>query len=574
MNAAASQWLQIADQQHRPVPDRIDRARPDTSVVDCLLIGFNDTNFDDYVDMINSMGPASGAYQDVRLAFVEIDGKRYRALDLLNRFHQGAGRGTRFHNADFMWPVITYLGSFLASHGFTFDYVNLFHLERDELRRKLTEKNIRTIAITTTLYVSAEPILEIVSFIRRYNRTAKIIVGGPHIGNQIKTAAGDDLQAVLGYLGGDIYVISSEGEQTLTRVLAALDAGRDLGEIPNIAFRDGDRYVLTYTDPEANRLEQNMINYGVFPASAFNEFVTTRTAKSCPFSCAFCGFPQRAGRYTYMDLELVRAELDAIKALPSVSTVTFIDDTFNVPKVRFRELLRMMIDRQYGFKWNCFYRSDHGDEQTIRLMKEAGCEGVFLGIESGSDLMLKHMNKTARRKDYMEALRVFREVGICTHASLIIGFPCETEETVAATVSLIEEGKPDFFRAQLWYCDPVTPIWQKREEYGIEGEAFSWRHNTMDSDTACRIIDTMFTSIRNSIWLPQFGFEQWSVFYLQRRGMPMEQVKALVRSFNALVADQIASGDTGQVNPELLARFQQNCRFDAVLPGPREAVGG
>jgi anaerobic magnesium-protoporphyrin IX monomethyl ester cyclase len=571
MNAVAKrQLLQLADEQHQSVPDRVDRAGGDASVVDCLLIGFNDVDFDSYVDMIEAMGPASGAYQDVRLAFVELDGKRYRTLDLLTKFHQGAGAGTHFHNVDFMWPVITYLGSFLAKHGFTFDYVNLFHLERDRLRRKLVEKDIRTIAITTTLYVSAEPILDIVSFIRKYNHTAKIIIGGPHIGNQDKMGDREDLEAAFDYLGADIYVISPEGERTLAQVLAALHEGASLSRVPNLAFRTDDGFAFTPMAAESNQLEDNLIDYSLFPASDFNEFATTRTAKSCPFSCAFCGFPQRAGKYTYMGLDSVRAELNSLKELPSVSTVTFIDDTFNVPKVRFRELLHMMIDEQYNFRWNCFYRSDHGDEQTIRLMKEAGCEGVFLGIESGSDQMLKRMNKTARRRHYLEALPVFKDVGICTHASLIIGFPGETEETVAETVSLIEEGQPDFFRAQLWYCDPVTPIWQQREKYGIEGEAFSWKHHTMDSETACGVIDEIFASIRNSIWLPQFGFEQWSVFYLQRRGMSMPQIKALVRSFNALVADQISQGDNGRVRYDLLAEFQRNCHFDVVLSGAPE----
>jgi len=562
--SAGAQLLQLGDGRHQPVPDRVRPTEDDALVVDCLLIGFNDMEFDRYVDMIKDMGPASGAYQDVRLAFVELDGKRYRALDLLTKFHEGAGSGFHFHNADFMWPVITYLGSFLAKRGFTFDYVNLFHLERDKLRRKLVERDIRTIAITTTLYVSVEPILDIVSFIKKYNHTAKIIIGGPHIGNQAKMDDQEDLESILSYLGGDIYVISSEGERTLAQVLSTLRDGGSLSRVPNLAFRAGDRFVFTRIDAESNQLDENLVDYSIFPISTFNEFATTRTAKSCPFSCAFCGFPQRAGKYTYMGLDSVRAELDSLKALPSVSTVTFTDDTFNVPKVRFRELLQMMIDEQYDFKWNCYYRCDHGNERTIRLMKEAGCEGVFLGVESGSDHMLKRMNKTARRKHYMEALPIFREVGICTHASLIIGFPGETEETVAETISLIEEGQPDFFRAQLWYCDPVTPIWEQRDEYGIKGEAFNWKHDTMDSETACGLIDGIFNSVRNSIWLPQFGFEQWSVFYLQRRGMRMEQIKAFVRSFNALVADQIANGDNGQVRSELLMEFQRNCRFDVV----------
>jgi radical SAM superfamily enzyme YgiQ (UPF0313 family) len=91
-------------------------------------------------------------------------------------------------------------------------------------------------------------------------------------------------------------------------------------------------------------------------------------------------------------------------------------------------------------------------------MGKAGCEGVFLGVESGSDQMLERMNKTARRADYMKSIPLLRQAGISTYASLIVGFPGETLETVQETMSFVEEARPDFFRAQLWYCDPLTPI--------------------------------------------------------------------------------------------------------------------
>ncbi|PYX77907.1 MAG: PhpK family radical SAM P-methyltransferase, partial [Acidobacteria bacterium] len=163
---------------------------------------------------------------------------------------------------------------------------------------------------------------------------------------------------------------------------------------------------------------------------------------------------------------------NSLRELGNVTTLTFIDDTFNVPKARFKEILRMMIRNKYEFKWNCLYRSDHGDEEAIELMGRAGCEGVFLGVESGSDRMLEKMNKSARRKDYLKAIPLLRNAGISTYASLIIGFPGETYDTVQETISLVEEAQPEYFRAQLWYCDPVTPIWKKREEFGIRGSGF------------------------------------------------------------------------------------------------------
>lgn len=533
-------------------------------MIDCLIVGFNDGDFGSYTDMVKGMGTDSGAYRDLSLAFFEYENKPYRSLDMLNHFYQEnrSGISKPFHNADFLWPVVLYLGSYLSRRGLSFDYINLFHLEKEQLKEKLVNNEVLTIAITTTLYVSPHPILEIVSFIREHNDAAKIVIGGPYISNQAKLIDRRTLEQEFEYLGGDFYVISNEGEATLVNLIRALKTGSDLKSVDNIAYRRGANFEFTAASIESNPLEENMVDYGLFPREQIGEFLSLRTAKSCPFSCSFCGFPQRAGKYKYLDVPLVEKELDSIRDIGTVTTLTFLDDTFNVPKERFREILRMMIRNQYGFKWNSFYRSDHGDDETIELMGKAGCEGVFLGVESGSDEMLQKMNKTARRKDYLRSIPRLREAGISTHANVIVGFPGETYATVQETIDLIEETKPDFFRSQLWYADPVTPIWNKRAEYGIEGSAFLWSHKTMDYRMACDFVDKMFLCVENSVWLPQNGFEQWSTFYLQRKGMTLHQIKNFLRCFNAIIKENLITSGKGDISPALLEPLRGSARFD------------
>ncbi|MBS4097958.1 MAG: PhpK family radical SAM P-methyltransferase [Sulfuricella sp.] len=539
-------------------------------MTDCLLIGFNDYDFGKTVTAIRGNDPSSGAYRDLNLAFITRDGKERRAMDILNEVN--GSLATPYHNADFLWPVILYLGSYLARHGFSFDYVNLFHLEKDKLRAKLAAGDVRSVAITTTLYVSPQPIIEIVAFVRECNPDVKIIIGGPYIASQAAMLDDESLRQLFAYLEGDYYVIGAEGEAALVAVLQALREGGDFSGVRNVAYRDGADFVLNERALEENPLEDNPVDYTLFPTAEIGEFLSIRTAKSCPFACAFCGFSERAGKYRYLDLAHVEKELDAIRAIGTVTTVTFLDDTFNVPKKRFRDILRLMIDKRYGFRWNSFYRSDHGDAETIRLMAEAGCEGVFLGIESGSDVMLAAMNKTSRRKNYLEAIRHFRDNGIVTHANLLVGFPGETAETVAETVSLIEEARPDFFRAQLWYCDPITPIWQKREEFGIRDFAFNWRHNTMDFRTASQYVEQMFLTVRNAIWLPQQGFELWSVFYLQRKGFSLAQIKGFVRAFNDAIREKLLFPDAREPTPQLVENLQRwgKIQHEADLPAAGE----
>ena len=529
---------------------------------DCLIIGFNDYDFPSYAQKVGLSGTASGAFRDLKRNFIQYDERPMRSMDVLNHFHRG-DRDRPFSNSDFLWPVVLYLGTYLHRHGFSFDYVNLFHLEKEKLKEKLLTDDIETIAITTTLYVAADPIVEMVSYIREHNDRVKIIIGGPYIDNQVKRLDQLSLQHVLKYLGADYYVASNEGEATLVNLLGAIKAGESLDKVDNILYRNGKQFVQTGCSPESNPLQDNMVDYNLFPRDEIGQFVSIRTSKSCPFSCSFCGFPQRAGKYTYTDVSIVEQELNTLNDL-GVTTVTFLDDTFNVPKKRFEEILRMMIRNNYGFRWNSFYRSDHGTPETIELMGKANCEGVFLGMESGSDKMLKLMNKTSRQKDYLRAIPLLQQAGISAHASLIVGFPGETLETVQETAELIKSAQPDFFRAMLWFADSNTPIWAKKEEHGIEGRAFTWTHNTMDSQTASDLVDQMMLDITTSVWLPQEGFEQWSTFYLQRHGMTMREIKHFLSCFRDAVIYQNSQPEDATIRSDLVERLDASCQFNSL----------
>ena len=537
-------------------------------MTDCVLIGYNEGDFTKYVDNVRATGAESGAYRDLNLAFVTLEGRPLRSMDVINYYRlQKDPYHRELSNVDFLWPVITYLHTYLKKKGYDVEYINLFQKEKERLAEKLRGGDVRSVAITTTLYVSVEPVLEIVEFIRRHNRDTKIIIGGPFVHNQAEMSDSRTLSAFFKYIGADIYVVSQEGECTLARVLEALRTNGPLEFIPNLIFRDGPRLTDTGRQAESNALTENMVQYELFGRREFNGFVSVRTAKSCPFSCSFCGFPQRAGKYNYIPVEMVEQELDAISRVGGIHTVTFIDDTFNVPMKRFKELMQMMIRKDYGFRWNSYLRSDHADAECIDLMQKSGCEGVFLGVESGSDQILKSMNKTSRRADYERVISQLKDRGIITHANLIVGFPGETLDTLAETIDLIETARPDFFRAQLWYCDPTTPVWKRREELQITGSGFQWSHPSMESSTAAKLVDQLFLDIRGATWLPQYGFELWSVFYLQRNGIAFGSIKRLIRAFNAAVRYKLLNPEISEIPDQMKAELQ-SASLDWSLASP------
>jgi p-methyltransferase len=166
---------------------------------------------------------------------------------------------------------------------------------------------------------------------------------------------------------------------------------------------------------------------------------------------------------------------------------------------------------------------------------------VFLGIESGSPTILKHMHKAARIDQYAVGIEELRRRGIVTFGSFILGFPGETAETVRETRAFIEAAPLDYYRTQMWYYEHGTPIAKQRDAFGMAGEGFVWQHNTMDSMEAMDHIDRLFFGIRSAAWLPQWSFDFWFIPYALGKGLSLEQFKRFVEGANRMLALDLAA---------------------------------
>jgi p-methyltransferase len=507
-------------------------------------MGYNEVPFKQYESFLRNYGEDSEAYRDLKFSFVEVGGQKLDYVGLMNHAYSlsanGGAPAEAFKSGDIPNLAAAYLTSFLRRAGLAAEYVNLFQYEQAKLIDLLAREPL-CVAITTTFYVVNLPVTEMVEFIRRHNPRVKIVLGGPLVANHARNYQGPDLKAALDDLGADIYVIEGQGEQTLANIVACLKEGGDLSTVPNIAYIEGGAVLRTKVVPENNSLDENAIDWRAFPGEELGRTIQTRTARSCAFKCSFCNYPTRAGALSLASIAAIERELDSLRELGDVKNVVFIDDTFNVPLPRFKDICRMMIEKDYGFNWFSYFRCSNSDEEAIDLMARSGCKGVFLGIESGSPTILKNMNKAATIEKYAKGMEMLRDRGVMTFGSFIVGFPGETEETVNETIDFIRATRPDYYRTQMWYCEAGTPIQNQRETYQIEGEGFVWSHNTMDSLEAMDHIDRMFLSVDESIWLPQWSFDFWIIPYLLGKGISFERFKEFMAPAHKLLALNIAS---------------------------------
>jgi p-methyltransferase len=528
----------------------------------CVVIGYHETDVSgDELDLaLAETEFIPPPVRSLRRTNVAVDGMHRPYLDALSLLRDPRADGDIYTVAELPSLGTLYLVNYLRQRGCPADFVNCFTYEKDRLAELLAQQP-RSVAITTTFYMMPAPVIEIIDFVRQHAPAVPIIVGGPLVDNNCRAGNAGRLQQFFDRTGADVYVWESQGEATLLAVVRALADGTPLHEVPNVYLRDdAGSWTMTRRRPEANALDECAVHWATFDPGRLGSTLSTRTARSCAFECAFCDYPERAGKLTLADIGTVERELESLAAM-GVTRVAFIDDTFNVPMRRFRELCRMMIRRDFGIEWFSYFRCGHAkDPDVYDLMYDSGCRGVLLGIESGDDRVLRNMDKRATVHDYRFGIEQLRKRDIFTHASFVVGFPGESDETVQNTIDFLNETGPDTFAVNHWYYLHATPIHRRAPQFELTGSGYTWTHSTMDSARALDAADHIFKSVHEAAWMPVNGLDFWGVPYLMGKGMTAGQITEFLRLAKPLTP---ASGLT----PALLAQAGDRfTRFCADLP--------
>jgi len=269
-----------------------------------------------------------------------------------------------------------------------------------------------------------------------------VVVGGCHV-----TAIPERTLEEFPHFTCGVY---GEGEKTMLHLAECLQQGRvsDLGNINGLAYRDDSRQIRI--NPPRERLSSEELDNLPYPA--FDEYYREKgkraltgkddcyvmmTSRGCPYNCAFC--MQVLGRQVRRrSAENVVNEIEFAIDRYGAHTIYFLDEIFLFNDRLTHDTLELMKKRGLPgrIRWRALTRVDFVDEDLIKSAKEAGCFVLELGIESGSDEVLKAINKKITVEQTERAVNIIKKAGIAIDANYIVGHPNETVETIKATIDL------------------------------------------------------------------------------------------------------------------------------------------
>jgi radical SAM PhpK family P-methyltransferase len=540
-----------------------------TQPIDCIVIGYNEVDFEKVKGELERTKEYSGAYsRKFKAGSVYLQGRRVNYMKLLNEvLKETTGVDHGLHVLELPNLGVTYLTSFLRERGLRVEFINFFNKGKERLG-ELLEGGARSVAVTTTFYGDMTPINEIVQFVRAHSKDAKIVVGGAHIFNVCHQNDSLTQDFVFRATGADVYVNDSQGEAALAALVSELrGGGRDFSHIPNLVYRaEGEkRFRRTPRAVEDNSLNENFVRWKHFDREFYVPTAVMRTARSCAYKCSFCNYPFFAGDLSLTDISVVEREMHELKEA-GVKYLQVTDDTFNVPLPRFKNLLRMMIRNRFDFRWFSYLRCGNADVETFDLLVESGCAGVFLGIESADDQILLNMNKKVSARRYAEAMVELHARGIVTFVSLICGFPGETEASVRHTIDFMNETKPTYYDLELYYHSITAPIHKESAKYNIKGSGYGWSHATMDWRRANGLLHEMYKEIKGSVVMPEQSFSMYAIPYLLGKGLTMKQIHGFCSIAHEMLIKSLSDEvvDTSAEERRLLDFF----RHAQAEPGP------
>jgi anaerobic magnesium-protoporphyrin IX monomethyl ester cyclase len=380
-------------------------------------------------------------------------------------------KATKPRNRRFPLSILAIAASLEGREEFAIVDGNLDPHPTESIAALLRKHAVELLAVTVMPGPQTVGAVASCSEIRRCFPDVPIVWGGYFASNYTKTALN------ARYVD---FAVRGQGEQTFLELLDAIRGKRELKNILGLSYKEADG--AQRHNPERPMRKPDdfpWYPYHRIPAEKYvlPTFLGRRTAVhqasiGCPFRCNFCGVVNFSGSREKMESP-ARTEqiLRHLASTYGVDAVQFYDNNFFLREDHARELADRISPLK--MRWWCEARTDimmgYSDE-TFEAIRRSGCAMIFFGAESGSNQVLKEMNKDLRAEDTLALATRIRRFDIIPEFSIIFGNPKDPEGDTRDCIKFIRHLKSLNPDSEI-VVEHYTPVPQRAQMYGgVENE--------------------------------------------------------------------------------------------------------
>ncbi|MDN5289485.1 MAG: radical protein [Mucilaginibacter sp.] len=272
---------------------------------------------------------------------------------------------------------------------------------------------------------------------------------------------------------GADFVIIGEAEQTLLELVNAIKSGaQDFSGIQGLAYIQQGLPVKTLARPVLKELDSLPLPaWDLIDIAPYRECwlehrgyfsLNVGTTRGCPFKCNWCAKPIYGNRYNSRSPENVIAELKLMKAQFNMDHIWFCDDIFGLKPGWVLQFAKLVEQEGLKLKYKIQSRADLLlDEDTVQALAASGCDNVWIGAESGSQKVLDAMDKGITIQQIHTATQLMKKHVVKPSFFIQFGYPGETKEDIAQTISMINKLLPHEIGISVSYPLPGTLFYEK-----------------------------------------------------------------------------------------------------------------
>ncbi|HSQ53240.1 MAG TPA: radical SAM protein, partial [Acidobacteriota bacterium] len=234
------------------------------------------------------------------------------------------------------------------------------------------------------------------------------------------------------------------------------------------------------------------------------------TSRGCPSQCSFCTTARMFGKaFRARSPKSIVDELEWLRDEHGADAFSFYDDTFTLNTKRAVTICEEIKNRKIGLPWDCQTRVSRVSPELLATMRDANCQQVFFGVESGCQKILDAVNKGTTVEQNRRAIKMAKDAGLFVAISVIIGYPGETRDMLMQTIDLVKKAEPDDVYICVATPYPGTELRRLVEEMGYEISNDWGRYDTTtpifkNPNLSAEDIRKLRTSFYNSFYSPKY----------------------------------------------------------------------